>query len=404
LLAAGVIAAIVLAAPCSARNALANLPSKLLEHAPPPPDWSAILDARIKAGLPLPPWSAPNTGPADSAEPAAHLAHWRQKWSRQDDQQPSPAAREKILHAVKTAPTAIPEVLPVLPTTPEATATIAGLLGDYPAATAEDQEHRREIRAWVFRHGDLLRDEVIADARQAKWELYEWNERPDPTLDALQHRDPATATRLLQEFAIGPEPGLAVVAARLLMEQAPPDAQEPWRKILIAAAAKTDTPATARKIAIEALVSAKWPGAEAWMLSSLAQPDSGDTNWYSRAIWKDPDHWIPLLTKLVGGENPVAHYHAVRLLAEFWQQPRADALRPLLPWLMKMTRIPPFTPGIFSPVRCLEPPACSPPSANGRLRCGKPSPRLPPHSRNSSSMPATPRPAPCWPNAWPTAL
>jgi hypothetical protein len=332
--AAGVIAAIALATPSSARYALANLPLKLLEHAPPPPDWSAILDARIKAGLPLPPWPAPDTGPADSAEPAAHLAHWRQKWSRQDDQQPSPAAREKIVQAVLTAPTAIPEVLPVLPTTPEAAAAIAGLLEKFPANTAEDQEHRREIRAWVFRHGGLLRDEVIADARHAKWELYEWNERPDPTLDALQHRDPATATRLLQEFATGAEPGLAVVATRLLMEQAQPEAQEPWRKILLAAAAKTDTPETASKITIEALISAKWPEREAWILSTLSQPEPGNTNWYSQAIWQDADHWIPLLTKLVGGDNRHAHDHAVYLLAECWLRPRADALRPLLPWLM----------------------------------------------------------------------
>jgi hypothetical protein len=322
-----------LAIPCQARDTLAGLPLKLLKHDPPPPDWSAILDARIKAGEPLPPWPGPNTGPPDSAEPAAHLAHWRHEWSRSDGQQPSPSAREKILQAVQTEPTAIPAVLPLLPTTPAAATAVAGLLEKFPTASAADQEQRREIRAWIYRNGGMFRDEVIADARHAKWELYGWNERRDPTLDALQQRDPDTATRLLQEFVGGADPGLAVVAARLLMEQAKPDAQVPWRKILIAAAANPKNPETARMIAVEALIGAKWPEREAWILSCLAQPDSGDTYWFSRAIWDDPDHWIPLLTNLIGGENRHAHDHAVCLLASFWPNPRVDALRPLLPWL-----------------------------------------------------------------------
>jgi hypothetical protein len=51
--------------------------------------------------------------------------------------------------------TPITEVLPLLPTT-------------LAAATAADQQHRREIRAWTYRNGGVLRNEVIADARHAK--------------------------------------------------------------------------------------------------------------------------------------------------------------------------------------------------------------------------------------------
>jgi hypothetical protein len=50
---------------------------------------------------------------------------------------------------------------------------------------------------------------------------------------------------------------------------------------------------------------------------------------------RDPDHWIPIMTQMVGESDRVAHDAAVSCLIRFnLASARKDALTPLLPWLM----------------------------------------------------------------------
>jgi len=310
----------------------ASLAAKLLDCDRPASNWAEVLNARIKAGEPLPAWPGAKAPPSDDADPARHLAYWRERLQDSDKARPGPAARVKLLAAVTADPSALGGVLRLLPETEGAARQVAGLLGRPPALSKEDQASAKEARAWVYRHGGLMRDLVIEDAKRADWERYVFNERPDWALDALQRRDPEQAARVFAELAAGPDPGLATVAARLLLEKATPQDAPQWREQLIAAAGNAKFPEPARQIAVEALLNAKWKGREAWVRSFLAQADAGTAGWFCSEVDAAPGHWIPILARMVGGENRRAHEAAVSLLARF--NGRADALRPLLPWLV----------------------------------------------------------------------
>ncbi|QJE96267.1 hypothetical protein [Luteolibacter luteus] len=313
-------------------------------------DWGKILDARIEAGEPLPDLPPPITAPPDEATPQQHLNYWRQRepWAAQEAA-PSAIAREKILQAISTEPAAIPEVLPAFPTTEETARQIHELLPRLSATDRYDQDKLRTVRAWIYRHSGLGRDEVIADARKPDWKLYRPDRRPDAPLAAIQSREPEFYAKLLEELALGTNPGLAVAAAELLFLHSPPDARTRWHQQLIAAAANPLLDEKARSIAVEALVDQEWPGREAWILSCLQQPDPGDVHEFGGEIYRRLDHWIPLLTTLIGGENQAARDHAACLLVAplesfIWQEEsdKEDpariellqrAARPLLPWL-----------------------------------------------------------------------
>jgi len=311
-----------------------ELPAELLgNEAAPDADWSAILDARIKAGEPLPELPPDKDGPAADASPAELLAYWREDWPWRNKEEPLPEHREKILQAVHLEPEAIYDVLRALPAHDTAAAAVDALLAKLSSATTDQREKLREVRAWVYRQAGLRRDQVIADSADADWELYLWNERPDPTLDALLFREPEVAERLLGEFAAGKNAGLAVVACRLLLERAEANEAGRWRKELKAAAANPALPEEARQIATDALLARDWPGREVWSLEDLKDERLGDPYWFGPPVWADPDHWIPLLTAMLGGPDKHAHDHAVHLLVTLADKPRIDAIRPLLPWL-----------------------------------------------------------------------
>jgi hypothetical protein len=202
-----------------------KLAPELLECVLPDPDWSAILDAKIAAGLPLPEWPAAEPAPADRSNPESHLAYWRLRWLQrealQEGRKPSQVARARILQAVQDEPAALTEVLALLPTDGPAVKVVVGLLDRLPTATEDDLGRRREVRAWLFRHGGMFRQEVLEDARHAEWKRYLYGERTDPALDAVRERELAEALKVLEGLADGPDPGCAVLGAKLLLDETP---------------------------------------------------------------------------------------------------------------------------------------------------------------------------------------
>ena len=326
--------ATVLNFPCSGRAELNELPLKLLEEVPPPLDWRVFIEARIKAGEPLPELPAPPTPLSEKNIRAELLAYWRDDWPWRQGEKPTQAVRAKILEAIKAEPSAIPEVLQALPRSEAAAKTILGLIKEIPGTSDINQEDRRKVRAWIFRESGLLQEQILVDAWRANWEIYLWEGYSDPTLESLQKRAPKEARRLFEKFTLGDDPGLKVAGAHLLLEMSKPDDGARWRKILISAAGNPTLPKKVRELAIHSLISTDWSGREEWIIASLGQEDPGEMNWFTKAIEKDPDHWVPLLAGFVENKNRYLHDHAVYLLAQFHLgAARADALRPLLPWL-----------------------------------------------------------------------
>lgn len=310
---------------------LEGVAEDLLGREVPGPQWADVLNARIKAGEPIPAWPAVDIAPADDGPPAKHLAYWSRFRERDKAPTPSPAAREKLLTAVLSNPTNLGAMLRFLPKTDEAARKLAGVLELLPAEPKENREVHKQARAWIFQHSGLMRDRVMADAVHADWEQYVHDERPDWALAALQQREPETATKLFTEWTAGVDFGIAVVAGRLLLEHADAGTAPKWREWLIAAAANPKFPEKAREIAAGALVKAEWKGREEWILTILKHGEDVDPEWFIREMWRSKDRWIPKLTRMIGGKNRRAHERAVHLLTRIGV--RADALRPLLPWL-----------------------------------------------------------------------
>ncbi|MEP6902811.1 MAG: HEAT repeat domain-containing protein, partial [Actinomycetota bacterium] len=98
-----------------------------------------------------------------------------------------------------------------------------------------------------------------------------------------------------------------------------------------------------RDLAFDALTkNPEWQGFDNWYLSlfadesllELRMSESSVTAPLISVTDKNPDKWIPILTKLVGNKNPNIHNAAVNALVEIAEQtPSKDALTPLLPWL-----------------------------------------------------------------------
>ena len=109
---------------------------------------------------------------------------------------------------------------------------------------------------------------------------------------------------------------------------------------LIAIVEDEGQPASHRAQAMEAAMASPWPGRDEWFIGlfankSLGALKEGHTLYrpLCSVVEKDPDRLIPKIVPLVGSENRAVHDNAVEALAQLDLEPRADALRPLLPWL-----------------------------------------------------------------------
>jgi hypothetical protein len=310
---------------------LDGVAAELLYRDPAGLNWANVLNARIKAGEPIPAWPARKAAPGDDQAPAELLAYWRNCDDEPPLLRPTPLARQKLLTAVSSDPTALGAVLRFLPATDAAARKIAGLLDKLPAEPRANREVHQQARAWIYQHCGLLRERVIEDARHADWERYVYHERPDWALAALQQREPAAATKLLVEMTAGANAGVATVATSVLLASADAGAAPHWREWLIAAAANPKYPEKARQIAVQALLKAKWQGREEWVLTSLGRDDDGDPEWFIHEMWDSRDRWIPKLARMVRGANRQARERAAYLLARY--EASAETLQPLLPWL-----------------------------------------------------------------------
>ncbi len=113
------------------------------------------------------------------------------------------------------------------------------------------------------------------------------------------------------------------------------------RAELMRIAEDRSAPAAARNAAFETLLSTKWEGRDAWYVARFEDPTLGglrDENiLYAPLITPveaDPDRWIPRLATMTKSANKAIRTNAANILATFQLgTARADALRPLVPWL-----------------------------------------------------------------------
>jgi hypothetical protein len=342
----GLIALIAALPAASQENSrLAAAIAQLLDHpAPPPPTLKEVaeaisLDDRWRdEGLN---GEMPEPGPA--ATPGMITAYWALQARTHPGKAVAEAARWRLLEACLEDPRFYRETLAFLPDTPQAHERVKQYL-DQPRveirdAFNDDKNGARHLRDWLMRHSGYLRDELIARASDVRQHGDEWRGGDD--LAALARLDWAAALPLINRLLNSPDASaLAVGLLYRHAEESGDSAQaDALRERLQKIAADGATSQLARRSAVDALIESDWRGLDEWILSLLAATGPGDNSaifdLLAAPVLRDPDRWIPILTRLVGHTHRAIHDAAVHGLSQFAEPGRArkDAIAALLPWL-----------------------------------------------------------------------
>ncbi len=267
----------------------------------------------------------------------AYPAHYPHK------ETPNEAQARLLLAAVKQWPWHLPEVIELLPAEPRTYEIVKDLIEREGSESSFRNAWRAEARRWLMLRSEFFRDELLEAARTAT-DITD-SVKNKEALSTLARLDWTAARPILEFHRSSTQTRIATLSRTLLMKHAYRAGN--WeeaarlRTELIAIAENRETPGYARKLSIEALMASSWVGQVDWYVSLLKDNSLQETPapHYLKAalaapVSEDPDNWVPRLTPLVGHTNRTVHDAAVELLAEFCHdRTRADALRPLLPWL-----------------------------------------------------------------------
>ncbi|WP_136079627.1 HEAT repeat domain-containing protein [Pontiella desulfatans] len=193
-----------------------------------------------------------------------------------------------------------------------------------------EEELRRRERAF--------RAKLIKEAESARFDG-EYNSRHETPLNRLAEYDWSAAKPILEKHAKGDDVRVAAYATGLLYKHGDEATRTELRAKLQSMVFEEGLPASTRAMACERVLESDWPGRDEYflhLLGSLPKLKEGYLNYrpLENFVEANPDHWIPVLTEWVDNENRVAHERVVSCLVQFnLKDARADALRPLLPWL-----------------------------------------------------------------------
>src|SRR5262245_60845989 len=334
---------------------LAGAIAQLLDHpAPPPPAPKELAEAL--AGMNGNAHYYSYSDPPDPGEDApikVLMAYWETQAREETGKQPSEKVRQRLLQACEEEPEFPGVLLDFLPNTPDAHARLKRTLDEAqnagldPLSSYFNQRSRRSLREWLMCNSEYLGDELIREASGVKDDDGDVN--GSRQLAALARRDWRTAESLLKNYAQGAAPLTAVFALSQLHEHAAQNSQsaeaDVYRDLLKQAVSDPQSPGRVRAMAVESLMKIDWQGGDRWFLSlfadrTLSEAQDGDRtiNALAAPVKRDPDRWIPVISRLVGHDDRIVHNAAALCLAQFVDRltrkdARKDALLPLLPWL-----------------------------------------------------------------------
>src|SRR5262245_56160848 len=329
---------------------LAGVIAQLLDHpAPPPPPPKELAEAMAAMNGSVRNYAyGIQPDPGEDAPIKALMAYWEAQAGGESGKQPSEKVRQRLLQACEDEPEFPGSLLDFLPNTPDTRARLKHTLDEGQNAGFENkiffhQDSLRSLREWLMSNSEYLRDELIHEAEGVRDDDSEV--KGSRQLAALARLDWRTAEPLLKNYAEGSAPRTAAFALGLIYEHATQNNQrseaDTYRDHLKRIAGDPQAPGKARALAIEALMKTDWQGRDEWFLSLFPDPTLGEMkdsdsriNALATAVKRDPDHWIPIINKLIGHSDRVVHNAAALCLAQFVDhRARRDALLPLLPWL-----------------------------------------------------------------------
>ena len=315
----------------------------------PPSD---VIDALLEMPAPGPSWQprsmieAPQAAADEPPPNDATLEQLFLYWARfaRDRRPPIPSrqSRERLLQACEEDPEKLPAVHRLLPETPGAYDRVKALLDRAEPIDKDNRFYR--AREWLMFRSKHYRNKLLQAARHPNTgDDLIWGHAE---LEALANLDWQTARPILRTHAEGPRPRISAIAISLFyahaLQKGDARATAEHRSALQKIVGDRQQPGRARDFALDSLMESEWAGRDEWYLSLFADPTLRDLrdgdlvmSPLSGPVAWDPDKWIPAIAKLVGHANHVIHDAAVDVLVGFHlERARADALRPLLPWLM----------------------------------------------------------------------
>ena len=286
--------------------------------------------------------------PSDDAPIKDVFDYWKMKalnLSYSQNQVPKISVKNsaRLLDKIADEPETLDNFLKVLP---EDSTIVGKIKNIYDASQNNEKiedDWRKSVKEWLKFHSKFYIVEIIAEVSNTKDQIKYGSVNKEDELIALAKLDWNSAEPILRKLENDKANiRTATLAKTLLYKNAiavKDEANtEKYRSELKGTLANRNLPASARDKASDILFETEWQGQDEFYLSlmedeSLLNPTDG-SRLYSPLTTlssKNPDKWIPVLTKLVGNKNRAIHTAAVQSLMEF--RDRKDALQPLLPWL-----------------------------------------------------------------------
>ncbi|HKR63564.1 MAG TPA: HEAT repeat domain-containing protein, partial [Thermoanaerobaculia bacterium] len=293
---------------------LAIVAELLAVPAPPPGEYGNMVTVLTSAA----------TQPADDAPLPRLVAFW--SINRHNERlEPSQKVSERLVDAIEKHPDALSDLLAYLPAREEVCARVK-----------KARSQPDSVSVWVLHHCASERDALFAAAASAK-DKETWVEHGDD-VQALARADWNRAKPLLEHFAGSAQPRLRALALSQLSIFEPNGRH---RAELQSIAMDPNAPGYARDLAFDALSRDVWEGRDEWLLArmndaSVLKMRDGYRLYtpFDAIVTRDPDQWIPIMTRLVSDPDRNVRSIAANALAQFQpQHARADALRPLIPWI-----------------------------------------------------------------------
>jgi hypothetical protein len=306
--------------------------ARLLSEPAPPPDWREYLKKRKEA---------PRAKPRADAAIDDLTNYWR---IAPDSETPNETTRAKLLEACESKPEELDELLPRLAL--DSLVVQERLKKLYDRLLAErrgdDVSRVAALQNALMTHGNYFRDEL---KRRAFFPDDVTEQAFVDAVSALIRLDREDARQLFLQEATSSDTWRRVMAIsqlrRYFHTETDPQTTAAWLNELKRIVADRKVEKRARDLALTSVMNTQTAENDQWFLALFRDPTLDSVEEYSDAttplgnvVAARPDYWIPKVSLLVGSKDTSTHANAVHALIYFRRnRSRADALRPLLPWL-----------------------------------------------------------------------
>jgi len=324
---------------------------RLLLSAPAPTPRTAETSAETKKPRPSN-FFDKNTVPADDA-PLEDLVEYWTRWAHNTVNKhfPSVTVRQRLLDGSVDDLQRLFALLPLFTSSEDEVEKIKQAF-DQSENNPQLESQRQQIKNWLVFNSKYFIGELLSLANKVKDKKDEGYVENESALMALAKIDWIRAQPLLETLVNTGQQRTSALALTLLYQHSIKvkdlSAEMKFRSELQSIASNRNFPGYARDAAIEALSTSEWSGRDEWYLSlfndaSLIALDDGHHGFSSLSTLfsREPEKWIPVMTKLVAGKDRTQQQAAASCLARYANNdPRRDVILPVLRWLTDPDWIP----------------------------------------------------------------